>query len=158
MKKEILVSVKDFPKDAGASRNYAIDHQLSSPDPSNFKIIKNISGNVQLIKVRKLYLASFFIFTEIKVPCARCLATITKKINLKFQREYSTKDINNNLINLSPAISEELMLHLPIKILCKETCKGLCAYCGKDLNTSKCGCKSDEKSPFEKLKKLRIES
>ena len=29
---------------------------------------------------------------------------------------------------------------IPVKILCKEDCKGICSVCGSNLNEGECGC------------------
>jgi uncharacterized protein len=48
---------------------------------------------------------------------------------------------------------------LPTKRLCSEDCKGLCPYCGKDLNEGRCDCEVDEIDPrFEVLKKLKFDA
>ena len=43
-------------------------------------------------------------------------------------------------IDLGPHVWEELVLTAPGKFLCTETCAGLCAWCGVNLNTTTCGC------------------
>jgi uncharacterized protein len=44
-----------------------------------------------------------------------------------------------------------------MRVLCKETCKGLCPHCGKDLNATICDCRMefiDERlAVLKKLKK-----
>lgn len=42
--------------------------------------------------------------------------------------------------DLFPRVREELILDMPIKLLCREDCKGLCGSCGADLNKGACGC------------------
>jgi uncharacterized protein len=42
--------------------------------------------------------------------------------------------------DLFPRVREELILDMPIKLLCREDCKGLCSKCGADLNEGACGC------------------
>ena len=37
-------------------------------------------------------------------------------------------------------VSDELYVNMPMQVLCKEDCKGLCPKCGKDLNKGDCGC------------------
>ena len=37
-------------------------------------------------------------------------------------------------------IYNEMIMSLPMKVLCKETCKGLCPVCGKNRNMGDCGC------------------
>ncbi len=37
-------------------------------------------------------------------------------------------------------ICNELLAQWPMRVLCKEDCKGLCSRCGADLNVSPCDC------------------
>ena len=43
--------------------------------------------------------------------------------------------------DLTDDIRETLLLSMPIRIKCKEDCKGLCCSCGANLNKEKCSCK-----------------
>ncbi len=43
-------------------------------------------------------------------------------------------------LNVDELINNELLLNWPMKILCKEDCKGICKVCGKNLNDGACGC------------------
>ena len=43
------------------------------------------------------------------------------------------------VIDVTPAIREELMLAVPRYVLCREDCRGLCPRCGHDLNAGPCG-------------------
>jgi len=45
-------------------------------------------------------------------------------------------------INLDQEILDALILGLPMKILCREDCRGLCPRCGADLNEGPCGCEN----------------
>lgn len=45
-------------------------------------------------------------------------------------------------IDLTEDIRDLLLLALPVKQLCREDCKGLCAGCGANLNVEKCLCKA----------------
>ncbi len=47
-----------------------------------------------------------------------------------------------DFIDLTSIIREQIILQIPIKILCKEECRGLCPRCGNNLNTSSCNCHS----------------
>ncbi|NDY42178.1 DUF177 domain-containing protein [Dissulfurirhabdus thermomarina] len=54
---------------------------------------------------------------------------------------------------------EQVLLQLPMRRLCREDCRGLCAGCGADLNREPCRCAPREpESPFAVLKGLRSES
>jgi uncharacterized protein len=43
-------------------------------------------------------------------------------------------------ISLDRHVYEHLMASVPIRILCREDCKGLCPGCGANLNTEDCRC------------------
>lgn len=64
--------------------------------------------------------------------------------------EYGSKEID-----LTPLLKEMIVLQHPIKMLCKEDCKGLCPHCGADLNKEQCQCADELTDPrWEKLRKL----
>ncbi len=45
-----------------------------------------------------------------------------------------------NVLDLSTAAWEELVLGTPLKLLCSEDCAGLCPVCGTNLNDAQCNC------------------
>ena len=47
---------------------------------------------------------------------------------------------NPIVIDLQQTAYDALVLEIPIKILCREDCRGLCPSCGKNLNDGDCGC------------------
>jgi uncharacterized protein len=62
--------------------------------------------------------------------------------------------LKGDTIELDKMLSDNFILNLPIRFLCKEQCKGLCQRCGKNLNEGGCDCAGlpDEASPFYELK------
>ncbi len=47
-------------------------------------------------------------------------------------------------VDISGIITGAIYTEVPGKILCRETCQGLCPTCGADLNTQPCACSIDE--------------
>ena len=41
----------------------------------------------------------------------------------------------------------EVLMSWPLKVLCREDCKGICSRCGKNLNKGSCGCAEEPKDP-----------
>ena len=41
---------------------------------------------------------------------------------------------------LEDVLREQLLLAVPMRVVCREDCKGLCPQCGSNLNTGKCEC------------------
>ncbi|MGH1363108.1 MAG: YceD family protein [Calditrichia bacterium] len=59
--------------------------------------------------------------------------------------------------DFSDRIFEQLLLSRPMKLVCKDDCRGLCAECGSNLNSQpeECGCGEVKIDPrWEKLKEL----
>lgn len=57
--------------------------------------------------------------------------------------------------DISDILRQALILSLPLKPLCSEECKGLCAQCGTNLNEQTCSCKTEYIDPrWEALQKL----
>lgn len=100
--------------------------------------------------------------------CDRCLSTfqheIATKINLYFSNKLSRLEddikplhLNNQMIDLSEEIRSAFVLSLPIKLLCTESCKGLCPTCGTNWNEVSCSCHStNTDSRWNKLKELQV--
>ncbi len=48
------------------------------------------------------------------------------------------------VIDLGPSVWEELVLSVPVKLVCSPECQGLCAQCGANLNQGSCSCGAAE--------------
>ncbi len=87
---------------------------------------------------------------EITAPCSRCLkiSTVIRSVEfderfLPAERTFEEEDpalvYSREKIDLTPLVNELILTDLPLSLLCKEDCKGLCPVCGQDLNTGDCG-------------------
>ena len=90
----------------------------------------------------------------LKMNCDRCLKEVEEEISLDFSREVFAPDeiaegtdeksdqtfMDGYWLNVEDLIKSEILLSLPMKVLCREDCKGICTMCGKDLNEGECGC------------------
>ena len=50
-------------------------------------------------------------------------------------------------INLLTDVQSEIVMALPMRPICSESCKGLCAQCGQNLNAVSCNCESRPVDP-----------
>ena len=60
---------------------------------------------------------------------------LEKKIKLNYQLA------GEIMLDITDDIRGEIILEYPLRLLCKQDCKGLCPRCGKNLNEGDCGCK-----------------
>jgi len=57
-------------------------------------------------------------------------------------------------IALEEVVAEQVILSVPMKVVCRVDCRGLCPVCGADRNRVNCGCatrQSGAESPFSSL-------
>ena len=148
----LKLSIRDLgedEKDIDASVDPA-DITISSPDlisldPPNLHIHACIVSETLI--VRGDLSANF------NLLCCRCLCNVRVGYSGEFFYEEALKD--QDIIDLTPAIEEDIITALPIKTLCHKDCKGLCPKCGQNLNESQCQCNGGgnrwTSSPFDNL-------
>lgn len=62
----------------------------------------------------------------------------------------------NEEINLSELVREQILLNLPTQAFCREDCKGLCQKCGANKNLKSCDCEEKDIDPrWSALKDLK---
>lgn len=102
---------------------------------------------------------------KIQKSCDRCGTLTAKQLEVNINRvavnhlEGEEDDeillIPDEKLDLYEFCFGEILLSLPMKHLCSETCKGICLNCGKNLNTGSCGCVTKSIDPrLEVLAKL----
>jgi uncharacterized metal-binding protein YceD (DUF177 family) len=59
------------------------------------------------------------------------------------------------VIDVNDDVRQTVFLAVPLKLLCSESCKGLCPQCGINLNMGTCACTDDPADGrWEKLRSL----
>lgn len=72
------------------------------------------------------------------------------------QEDYNRLYLKEPVIDLGELLCEQVYLSIPSRILCRESCIGLCQICGADLNHDRCDCEqADDDSPFAVLRRLK---
>lgn len=68
--------------------------------------------------------------------------------------EIDAEPFDGKTIDLDPVVREQVLLALPVSVVCKEDCKGLCPTCGADRNVQDCG-HGEVKAVDARLAKLK---
>jgi len=87
--------------------------------------------------------------TRLNLVCARCAEPLTKEYKTSFGEVYGA---GTEIINIREAVRDSAALTEPMKVLCKDDCKGRCPVCGTNLNINKCDCVQGSVHSFEALK------
>jgi len=110
--------------------------------------------------------------TRVETFCDRCLGQVEIPIDRDFDlfyrpmkaiaREEEVEVPDDELevgfysgggIQLADVVTEQVILEMPMKVVCRPECLGLCPTCGADRNQIACNCPTREKeSPFASLK------
>lgn len=108
----------------------------------------------------------------VRLECHRCLGAFELPVETEFEivvhrgdrsappegaeeDDYLVLAAGEERYDIFPRAREALILEIPIKVLCREDCKGVCPRCGADLNAGKCGCAgSSGDSRWNALRKL----
>ena len=96
--------------------------------------------------------------------CDRCLAGITRSIELPFSQTFYKDGTDDEFdyvyfdskLDATKAVHDEIVLSLPNSFLCDENCKGLCPKCGVNLNEQQCDCDTSRDNAFSVLKNLKF--
>lgn len=121
-------------------------------------ILENVDVNCLITVTSGTVLIKGSLSALIDICCGRCLeraklpissdftyTLIPAKAETREDLELTTEELEisyyqGDFIDLAPIICEQIILQIPIKTLCSEECRGLCPYCGVNLNTSSCNC------------------
>ena len=97
-----------------------------------------------------------------KTHCARCLADVEDTVRFLCEKTVADEkgllrlentenddyvQIKGGKLDLDAPICDEILLSFPMRILCSDDCRGLCAGCGADLNREVCRCTKKEVDP-----------
>jgi uncharacterized protein len=75
--------------------------------------------------------------------CSTCLEKFNNLFEKDFTLHYDIKGLDS--VTIDQDVRDEILLDHPIRILCREDCKGLCADCGANLNNESCRCSRKSK-------------
>jgi uncharacterized protein len=124
------------------------------------------SGPIQIeihsTKMGEDFLLKIKVYCTGELICDRCAANFNQIIDGELQILFTTdlekvKDAQGDEvkyispvdreIDLTQDVIDALFLSIPVKRLCREECKGLCAQCGINLNIENCNCSQKEIDP-----------
>jgi uncharacterized protein len=114
--------------------------------------------------------------------CARCLEPVDRKVSGRFSlllvappadeeqeeeeasaeradMDEDAEDVyrldERGAVDMEQVLREQLDLALPLRALCSEDCRGLCAGCGADLNRETCRCEPEVDERWAGLEELK---
>jgi uncharacterized protein len=157
----VRVNVSDVMQETGNHKTVPLSIQLDSFDLAGQVIEFEglFTGSAEIWNAGDRLLVQFAISGTAIAPCSRCLNPVHLPLDLSFEEEYVEGQEDDGLgedeelaevrtvtyfkgdeLDLTDSLRENVLLEVPMKVLCSEGCLGLCPTCGTNLNESTCSC------------------
>lgn len=149
-----------------APAEFAQAEQIALPAPIAFSLRFATQGD--------RVTADGWVHTTVRVRCARCLAAVVEAVDREFavtfvaigvspteaEMELDARDLDvdyygDDGLDLGPFLSEQVLIDLPMKLLCSDGCRGLCPQCGENRNRHSCDCEPAGDPRLSALAELR---
>lgn len=162
----MLINLTELFSRDGKEKTYTcgIDMEQLHTKEEDFDIVSKepVVLHIRNLGERKLFMQGKAKLT-LQIPCGRCLEPVDWPFELDVEEELDlskTEEERAGELNEQPYVSgynldvdrllsSELLLNLPMKVLCREDCKGMCNRCGANLNHTACSC--DQSSPDPRM-------
>ncbi|HYY68571.1 MAG TPA: DUF177 domain-containing protein [Terriglobales bacterium] len=112
--------------------------------------------------------------TQLELRCARCLEQVLRNVAGEFDLIYRPRGADAGVeersiggseadigyyqgegLLLEDVLREQVLLAVPLKAICNDTCKGLCPRCGQNLNFGTCACQPVQDHRWDALHEIR---
>lgn len=144
----------------GQRRQYELDEDITHLEPE-LRPVKPLTGMVTLTRTSQGVLVTGTLRTRLQVECRRCLEPADVDVELVLEEEfYPTVLISDapvdrvpkededealkidarHILDLSEVVRQGLWLALPMNLVCRPDCRGLCPDCGGNRNLGECQC------------------
>ena len=110
-------------------------------DGDCFTVTSEVSYALDISKVSGGALVSGSAAVTVAGECGRCLAPVSREVATGDFRFFVETPPGVEICDISDDVRTEITLALPMNLLCRDDCRGLCPECGADLNKGKCSCK-----------------
>lgn len=145
-----------------------VDHEVTCTEvdefgkllfPHPFKVTGQFRNEASVVSLDATINADLY------TVCDRCATEVVLPLSVPMEHTFVTelngedRDerfvlVPDQILDLDRLATEDLLLNLPTKILCKEDCKGICPQCGKNLNEGPCQCQKEIDPRFADLLSL----
>ena len=136
-----------------------------------------LAGPVRLMNVTTGVLVQSDLTGQITMSCVRCLEPVVVPLHVELEENFApTIDIitgqplrpeeedralwidEHHILDLTEVLRQDILVAVPMHVVCRESCRGLCPSCGKNLNEGDCDCKAEPDPRWAALSELLKDS
>lgn len=153
------------------------DIDLTLREVEGMTLTKPIRGTLYASSTGSVLLLEGAVDTEVMMVCARCGVEYPQPVHAEFQEDFVVRPpqtpgqgprleeeetaLDARLffegtldLNLDELLRQSILVALPLKALCADTCQGLCPRCGHRLADGPCHCPPEDHRPLSVLGQL----
>ena len=150
----MLIDLSGAQPQKEATREYSVTYE--GQEAAGYPVADAPAFALQLKKDRGyLFTASGEGKATLEIPCGRCLRPVSTEVLFSLDRSFDLQTgldpdgdavdfLQEGVLDTDRLIHEEIVMNLPIRVLCREDCRGICERCGANLNDGSCGCEKQE--------------
>ena len=170
------IRLSDIPAE-GLSLAFQCDPSLLEPLGEGVTLIEPVEVSLRISPQGERYFIEGTVRGRVRTDCDRCATPVTLAVNAPCaidavpaptgsesgeqggldRGELDVTFVRDGVLNVEDLVREQLLLQVPMRVLCREGCAGLCPRCRKNLNAGPCGCPetTDIDPRLEVLKTVR---
>ena len=139
------LDISGLLKNEDAGKEYALDVPVCETDP----LFHDVTLTARFRNLSGVLTCKAHITGKYDAVCDRCLEAFVLPLQAEIDTVVTADDskddsitVKNSRIDLVKTCFDALSLELPLVLLCREDCKGLCPVCGTNRNVCDCGCQN----------------
>jgi uncharacterized protein len=136
---------------------FSFDRTFDLPTPEGGNAACAVAVNAAVTRSASSYTIEARVKGTVRAECHRCLVSFALPVDTTFmfilsrggesplpdgvEEDTVTIPVKGEAtFDIYPRVREAIILEIPIKLLCREDCRGVCRKCGANLNEGECGC------------------
>jgi uncharacterized protein len=136
-------------------------------DPAGGDIVTPCRIHVEYRQSHGTLHLSGAVAATLSTACHRCLDPVRQDVVGDFELmvrrgehaaetgdDVITLPLHQHEVDLDPYVHEAVVLSMPMLVVCREDCRGLCPSCGVNLNRETCACGPSADPRWDALRKL----
>ena len=145
---QLSVEISELLRQPGSSKRLEFSEEFPGLGLDIGRVLPVMSFDLRLDSLVEGILVGGTVTGTYSFECIRCLKPFEQPFAVQLGEVMAYEgqpgaeegyQITGDHAHLEPVIRDAVMLAMPLNPLCRPDCRGLCAVCGADLNTTDCG-------------------
>jgi len=154
----LLVDVAKLKRSPGDSARYDLQAELPPLElpGESASFAGLVRAGLEVINTGKTLAVEGVVSGRLRLNCGCCLEPYDYPFEVAVEETYipasegggeEAVPFSGDYLDLTPEVLKSIILTLPMKMVCREECRGLCPQCGRNLNEGMCGCENEDIDP-----------